>query len=245
MPLEEKDHILIEKYLLEQLSETERQNFDARLADPEFQTEVGLQRDLLGAFQAEGRDDLKAQLGELENRIQSEQAHPPSRRTISLRPWLAAASVAVLLLAAFWLFNRGPSPEKQFAQYFEPYPNVVAPISKGTSEQDARVLAFQTYELRNYTEAARLLAALPQQDDATYFYRGLSALALDQTETALAHLFKIPDSSPFQTASQWYTALIYIKSDQATQAHPLLETVAADASVPGLQQKAKALLESL
>jgi tetratricopeptide (TPR) repeat protein len=251
MPLKEQDQFLIEKYLLGQLSTSERSAFDNRLADPDFKKELDLQNDLMVAFQAEGRTELKRELQSLESKIQrtsnSQEPKPKTARLFTIGRILAiAATVSLLIVIGFWMTNRSVSGEQLFAENYVPYPNVVAPISKSDAEVSLRDQAFQAYERKAYQDALDQFERLNTEDDAVKLYSGLSRLALDNLDSAISSFDLIIDQeSPYFAAAQWYKALALIKSGKKEEAKAALELVTATTKTDVLQEQAEKLLSAL
>ena len=249
MPLKEQDHNLIEKHLSGQLNEGERIAFDQRLGDSDFKKELDLQNDLKIAFKAEGREHLKKQLIGFEKKIHTtaEKENPSSSRFSIGRILMIAASVVFLLFAGYWFSNRGPSNDQLFAQYFVPYPNVIAPIDKSAAKVDRQGEAYQTYELKNYQEALRLFDRLNTKDDAVKFYQGICYLVLNQPQQAIDHFETIrnQNSGPYSTPMYWYKALALLKLNKVEDAKLFLETVAKNGETKKLRSQAVELLEVL
>ncbi|MEL7427806.1 MAG: tetratricopeptide repeat protein [Bacteroidota bacterium] len=145
------------------------------------------------------------------------------------RLWpIAAAAAVLLLLAAAWFLQRADltPPEKLFATYFEPYPNVTHPVVRQQERADSLTLAFAAYEQGDYAVAAeRLEQLLTQQDDPEWrFYLALSLLSQGKYAAARAQLEQLPTSNfRFQTETLWYRTLISLgEGDKATARMHLL-----------------------
>ena len=137
MPLKDTDLQLIDKYFLGQLNPTEKESFETKKKDPEFLSELTWKENSLSVIKKSGRTELKKKLQHLEEKIQKENTLPESTPTVprKLFSLISMAAAIILMLGIFWWWNSSASNSDQlFAQYFEPYPNVVAPITKGTTE---------------------------------------------------------------------------------------------------------------
>ena len=246
MPLQDQDHNLIEKHLLQQLSKDEQSLYLERLNDPDFKKELDLQSDLMQSFKAEGRAQMKSQLQSFENKIQQDTKPQVASRFSIGRILAVAASIALLVVAGYWAINRAPSNEQLFAQHFESYPNIVAPLDKGIPDEDPVAAAYQTYELGNYADASKLLSALPEQNQTSIFYRGLCELSLNNTAAALQLLDQVNDrTSTVYYPALWYKALTYIKQGNIEKSKPLLQSIQSESNIPRLKNKAEKLLEEL
>lgn len=247
MPLKERDHILIEKYILGQLDSKEEVSFEARMKDTDFEQELNLQKDLSQAFKAEGRVHLKNQLQQFESKISGQSQQEAVVRRLPLRRiLLIAAGVACLVLAVYFASNTGPTNQDLFAQNFSPYPNVEAPIDKGSNTTDPRASAFQSYEQGNYPAAIQQLEQLANQNDAVYFYKGICYLAIENSSSAISSFEAMQDKGgQYYIPGQWYKALALIQQGDREQAKPFIEYVTKNAETMALRNQAKLLFEAL
>lgn len=247
MPLKEADHHIIEKHLLQQLLPEEQALFEQRMEDADFRKELSLQKDLHLAFKAEGRSHLKAQLQGFEEKRKPAVQQKENTSKFSIGRFLAiAATLALLLTATYWLFSKGPSNDQLYAQFFEPYPNIVAPIEKSNTSTDRRDEAFQTYELKNYKKALELFEQLNTQDEAVHFYSGLCQLALNQPEKAIEDFKSIQQQDgPYYAPMNWYQALALVKTGRPEAAKPYLDLVIKTAKTQTLQTQARDLQKLL
>lgn len=245
MPLKEQDHNLIEKQIMSQLNDEDRKIFEERLNDPDFKNELNFRSDLTIAFKAEGRENLKNQLKGFEKKL----AKAPSlkkkdavRFSIS-RVMLIAASLALLFIAGNWFLNQSASNDQLYAQFFNDYPNVVAPINKSTSDTDRRGEAFQAYELKNYQDALNRFDQLNSQDEDILLYQGLCEMALDHPQKAFEYFDLMKNSSsPYYVPMNWYKALALLKTGKIKESKMFLNIVIQDAKTKALKSQAIELL---
>ena len=248
MPLKEQDYVLIEKQLLNSLTASEQSIVEERLNDPDFKKELDLQMDLKVAFKTEGRAHLKNQLQGFEQRIPDSNIQAPevNRRFSIGRILTIAASLAFFIFTIFWFSNRKPSEYQLYAQYFSPYPNVVAPINKSVEKTDRRGEAFRAYELKNYQEALSLMTKLNTQDDAVKLYKGICELILENPQKAIQHFDSMRrDSGPFYVPMNWYKALTLLKLNRVSEAKIHLEIVVQNAQTQAMLNQATELLAAL
>lgn len=238
MPIDNQDQYLIDRFLRNKLSEEEQSLFDKKMGNEEFANEVSLRNDLMIAFEDTGREDLKSELQALEKRI----ATPT--KTFRIHQWIIGVAAIFLVIVLFWWWNNPPSTQKLFAQYYEPYSNIIAPLEKGEIATQDFEKAFQTYELKNYEEAIQLLNQLTIQNDTVYFYRGLSNLSLENLNDASNDFEEIKISDQFYEPAQWYLALAYLKNDERSKAIELFEKISLNQK-SFFQKKAIEILEEL
>lgn len=224
---EEKKYERIERYLSGELSPSERQAFEAAMAeDPKLQAEVKLQREIAEAI---GENDVAEFEATLDIVMRNGRATPARRR------WPGLLIVAVLLLFLLWLGSRWlqnrdqtASPEQIYASYLdlpEELPGSVRLRSAGDipptpdSSQVSRlrenwIALNQAYRTDQYEEALALLEKLPSLDPdfsqenpgAYHYYRGLIQLQMDRPAEA-AEAFAEVDSGNYLEDASWKRAL--------------------------------------
>lgn len=229
MSLKETDLHLIDKYLQSQLDAKEEKLFVEKQNDPDFQKELDLRKNSLSVFKKNGRQALKKKLQFLEKEIQGESIankQPTKVRNINRGAWIGVAAALLLLMGMFWWNTQTANSDQLFAQHFQPYPNIIAPIVKSktpsTSEYE---LAFQTYEQGDYQKAIPLLEKISSEEGK--FYLAISQLANGDGKQAIPLLFDLNNdpSNRFYQASQWYLALAYLKTDQPDKANDILDLI--------------------
>jgi tetratricopeptide (TPR) repeat protein len=268
---------IIERRLENQLSEPEIQSFDERLrSDADFKKGYLSYQDALKAIQIAGEDDvmtiLKEEQAKLE--IKSNQvervALTPVRypkistmpQTAVLRGWLAAASIALLCVAAYWFMNSNKSidSENLFAEYYQPKTNTFIKftrdnefieaqkqltISKYGVEDGTKIFdALSFYEKGNFDKATTLFSTVNLKNDTLYLYQANALLKSNQTSAAISVLEKISTSSPMIHEAHWYKAMAYLKIKDVEKAKAIL-VILSNGNNKGLQDKAKDLLNRL
>ncbi len=231
MPLKDIDHQLIDKFLRGQLDAQEQELFDKKQSDVDFKEELTWRNNSLAVIKKNGRQDLKKKLQLLDKKIEEEksasQPTPTKVLNINRGRWLTIAATLLILAGMFWWWNlQAPDSEDLFAQYFEPYPNVIAPIVKSDAPELTEVeKAFQTYEKGFYSQAIPLLKKLNTPE--AKFYLGVAQLTQGENKDAINHLKFIATQSDnrFQHASQWYLAMAYFKNDQPDEANEMLKLI--------------------
>ena len=212
--MNEKDFTLLNDYFDGLLPpESERQVKERVASDPEFQAAFKLHQDMLafprrneqrqvftGTLERIGQDFFKA-----------DGAAPATfRTTFNWGKLTAAAAAIALLLAAVWFMNRSSEPEyRQFAQH--------APLSltvRGASDQ-LKSQAEQAFNRKDFAAAqtalSKVLEAEPDNLTARLF-QGICLIETDQFSQARTVLSPIADgASALKGDAQWYVALSYLK----------------------------------
>ena len=238
MQISNADQLLIDNYLRNKLSPREHAEFQDRLNHPEFQSALERTRDVQKAIKAQARQDFRSEIKGWDQQARG--------RILNMRRFLSIAASILLLVAVFFVFKQQPSNSDLFAQYFEPYPNVVAPLQKsGDSDLTTYERAFQLYESGAYEEATRALDGLDQDDMAVQFYHAVSLLALDKPAEALAELMRLAevDGNAYEKPSEWFSSLALLKVGQENDARQILTGITADATHPYHRQARKLLLQ--
>ncbi|MEM0995397.1 MAG: hypothetical protein AAGI49_20355 [Bacteroidota bacterium] len=232
----EFDYTQIESYVKGELPAQARQSFEAEIAkDEALAQEVQLYQDIAQVAEWQGLfEEAAKEMEQQEHGTSSESAKviplAPKKRATPIRRYLSlAASLAVLVIAGIFLWqNLNRAGQDYFAEYYQAYPNDIAPITKGEAVSLTDLAqALQTYERREYAAALRLFEALPTQSDTTRFYRSMIALELEDPATAIQNLAAIRQNttSTFQQAAAWYLTLAYLKQGDTENAQAILNTI--------------------
>ncbi len=220
---------LIEKYILNRLTSEEQLEFAKLLkSDSAFKEEVDLHTNLKKVIDYEDDANFRDLIVDLEEQVKK----PKQKR--SYTKWLAAASI-VLLLGLTYFFNMGQklSTDDLFAQNFEPYRNVVAPIVRSNDQQDEKSLAFLAYEKGEYETAVTLFSKLYISTKEPYylFYKANALLKLERANEAVPLLLEhLKTKDTLTEKTNWYLALAYLKIKDKQKAKELLKKVIANKS---------------
>jgi tetratricopeptide (TPR) repeat protein len=141
---------------------------------------------------------------------------------------VAAAAIFILALIAVTIYqNRQVSPDKLFAQYYEPYGDVVT--AKSSPDQKILLNGLFHYNHADYDTAIALflrgLQSDPDNDDLR-FYLGSSYLAKGSYQDAIKHFSLLREKAPkYYSPAGWYLALAYLANDQADEARKMFELI--------------------
>lgn len=232
-----ENEALIYKYFEQQLSEEEKVLFASLLQnDTAFAKEVEYQKNVKKAITLNEREVLK-------QKLKSFEAKPKFRTAY----WLGAAVVILFLGGLTWFQLQSTSPEKLYQEYYQSYPNVVAPTVRGDNERNLKSDAFYEYDSGNYEKSLTLFSKIYADEGVDYalFYKAMSLLELKRYEEAIASFdeFKTTDNNAFSPFVKWYKALSYLKLNEKGKAIELLNELAGKENPQ--QQMAKKLLTEL
>jgi len=227
---------LIEKHLQNKLSSKERLEFKKLLeSNPAFKKEVSLHTNLKKVVEHEDDTNFKNLIADLEKNTTQKQPN------YSYTKWLIAASIALLFGLTYFLnTSQKISTDQLFAQNFEPYRNVVAPIVRSDNQQDDKTRAFMAYEKGEYEIAISLFTKLYSETKEPYylFYKANALLKLERAKEAIPLLLEhLKTKDTLTKKTNWYLALAYIKLKEKKKAKELLKKVVDDKSYKSKEAK--------
>ncbi len=211
----------IQDYLCGSLSGNEKRDFEDRMKnDTSFATEVEEHKNMLIAIQALERVELKKRFEKLEKK---------NRKKSWYGKFAVAASIAVIVGVGSFFFLGKPSGQTLYAENFEAYPNVIAPITRGrtiTTDEDAPFVAYEKGEYKDAISGFK--TQLKANEDATVrFYLAMALLNSGEKNRALNELNKLNRlETDFSAQILWYKSLIYIEKENYTEASLLLKDLA-------------------
>jgi len=244
--MDDKNFEKMEDYIHGKLSALEQQRFEDEMAQDEvLRQEVALYRRLIDAVETESARQLLEQIHE-EN-FAKETTVVPLQSRRAFFPLAIAASLALLVLAGWWLFTlQSTQAEGLYAAYF--FPAVGLPTTLGYTEDPQFAEGMISYKLQEYAEARNywksLVEADPQNDTLNY-YMGIAFLADEMPDQAVNHLQRVvqQDESAYQNDAKWYVALAYLLAEQEENAKTILNELAATES--NYQEPSREILNDL
>jgi tetratricopeptide (TPR) repeat protein len=230
---------LLERYFENKLSQEEALLFQNYLeTDASFAEEFAFQKNVKKAITLNERADLKQKLQSFET---------PKSAKKWLSKWSVAASIAVVLGAGYWFMNQSSNNIELYEDYYQSYPNVVAPTVRGENSEDIKSEAFYEYDNGNYEKSLVLFSKIYEtdKDDYALFYKALSQMELQKTTEAIATFkqFDLGKNNAFTPFVKWYLALAYLKEKQQNKAIPLLKSLTENENPQ--EDQAQKLLEDL
>lgn len=244
------DIILLERYIEHSLTEDEIYRVEKRLAnEPTFKELYKSEKLLVNGIRyghLKGRLD---QLKSLEATLPAITSSRPAAKVIFLKSYwkqLAVAASLILSVISYLILNRPTDPGDLYAEYFQPYPNIILPKVRGTQEQNQETDAISAYENHDYEQAARgfreILATKPEP--GILLLLGNANLILGNTDEALENFITLSkDFNEFDIQAKWFQSLCYLKKKDVNSAKLLLEEIAAGDS--SYKSKAKEVLKKL
>lgn len=209
----------IEKYLLGELSSSERKIFEEELTEDKLlKEEVENYRILMDAVE-------KQSMQEMVDEFHSEMKYDISEE--SRKSWVkylaVAASLAAVLIAGFLLLNPSGN-DKLYTKYYEVDPGL--PTLMGETDNYSFMEGMVYYKSEDYKDALYtwepLLSASPQNDTLNY-YIGMAHLNREEYDKAFSSLSVVNPSSEFYSKALWYKALTEIQRGNQENAEKLLK----------------------
>ena len=227
--MKEEDDIRISRYLADDLDETKKTTFEARIAaDPELATELELRRQEMTFLRTQATlPDLESRMEELSSqhfKAAEDSASPQvpgevpdeqgaTVRRLGWKRWAPAVGIAAAVAVVLLLWNPFSSPDgyEQFAQY-----DPVYLTEKSSDAIAAAAPAEAAFNEGHYTEAydqlTTYLAQRPEDTEARLAL-GISALETGRDDEAQTIFTDIASgSSALNDDAQFYLALAYFKA---------------------------------
>ena len=243
----------INRYLDETLPNSERELLEQRLnTDTTFrQTFVDVKEAIL-AVQV---DNVWAIMHEEQAKLDTKVVPMSHSKPFILRGWFAAAaSVALLAVAGFWLTRKTPDAPFRFI----PKPNNWAEVDRGGDGPQKKeiILArfgnveggkllkgLSLYENEKYAEAAAVLLSIDAQNDTLSIYQSNALIKANKEIQAISILEKIAPNSPTSMERDWYLALAYQKMGNIAKAKSILTAISLNPNHDWQAQAEKLLLK--
>ena len=145
--------------------------------------------------------------------------------------WLFAAASIVAIVGLFtWNSFFNTNFDSLYNEYYQTYPNTIAPTVRGEGVTDLRTKAFLAYDAGKFKTSLELFTKLYEtsSEDYALFYKGVSLMELEKYREALEvfknnNLYINPTYMPF---SKWYAALANLKLENKAAAISILEELA-------------------
>jgi len=218
---------LINGYFEGTLSDNELKTLESLLEnDAAFTEDFEFQKALKSALKKEDRKNIKAIFSDLNQKNIASKT-----KVFNIRPWLVAASIAILVGLGSWLlfFNSNTlDTDTLYATHFVPYENVVNPIQRGVEIENIKTKAFLAYENGEYEKALQLFekANTHSEDHYITFYEAIILMQLNKHEKAINLLNEyITNDGKLADRATWYLALSYLKLGKIKPCKTTLKTL--------------------
>ncbi len=193
-----EDHILIEAYLDGSLSKDQQIHFDQRLKNASFRSRLLDAGVALDQLQQMKDEEFLQALKETK-----------TTKTFSLKPWLGAAAIAGLLIAASMFFFGGPNTNLQqeaIAQHFIPYPPVDFSRGDMINPDEKLKSALRYYVNEDWPKAEETFRSLDPQTDTILMYVANCQLKQGNYRDAEKIFFNLTESMALNIRqnAEWY-----------------------------------------
>ena len=230
-------HDYIKKYFEGSLTPEEQLEFDKLLeTDSTLAESFAFEKQLKKAITLNERSDLK-------KKLQSFESESPKKNSFQI--YYIAASIALFFGLGYYFLNSSTSGLYQ--DYYQTYPNVIAPTVRGESHDDLKSKAFYEYDSGNYETSSKLFSDIYEKDGSDYalFYKAISLMELKRYENAIAvfNEFDTTKNNEFAPFVKWYKALSYLKIGDKNNCISILKTLSTSDNPQ--QERAKKLLHEL
>ncbi|MEZ4786673.1 MAG: tetratricopeptide repeat protein [Flavobacterium haoranii] len=234
---------LLTQYFEGTLTDEEKVLLNEKLEnDAEFKAEFEFQKNVKAAIKLEERKKLKAKLSAIEDQRTPQKTKKHSVRWVSI-----AASFIVFISVGYWFFMNQNSNDSLYKNYYETFPNLEAPVVRGSVSNDIKSEAFYAYDSKQYEEALRLFSEIfeKDKDDYALFYKGLALMELERFPEAIKVFegYQTKPNSAFNSYVKWYLALSYLKTNETEKSKSLANELIK--SENPFQNQAQELLRDL
>lgn len=229
------DDELLELVLKGNIDSLTLEEIEARKNDINFQKDYIEVLALHQVISTAGRKRAKSAMQDMETSIVAH--HRKLRIGITL-----ALAIVFLLWVGFKNLKNSTPPDHLFAEFYEPYPNTIDPLTKGA--YDNSLSGTQLYEIGEYDMAISSLQNSPKTSEQNW-YLLQAYIANEKYELALPLLEEIIQSNKvFTNSAQWYMALLRLKQSKTAESKKILLEI-SDTDQHPYQSEAKKLLKKL
>lgn len=215
---------MIEAYCSEQLTPEEVLEFETEMkSNLDLQDEVRAMLITLGALKEIRAEQISKRLSLLKVNNKVRKLNTPA---VWIR-WAAAILILAVSAYYFWGVLNKSTPEDIFLAYFEPYPNVIDPATRGGDQLISA--GFAQYEAGDYNSAfvsfKEIILDNPNDLNSSFYY-GISAIMIEEYTIALDELDKVASgNSKLTVQAQWYLSLLALKTNQIDLAKETLQEI--------------------
>jgi len=244
------DYKLIENYLLGELQEQEKHEFEKHLqSDKTLLHEYELRKKVNEAILEHDVIQLRNSVHSIMNDKNPVFGFNPGRFFF----WQLAAAVVIAFVVIKLVFFGSDKPVNTnvlFAEYYQTSPSYQ--ISRNENSQSANSLlyeqAFIHYENRNFSMAEKSFGLILESDSTEImarFYMVITQIELNKLAEAKLNLSWLTQhkSHLFYEQSLWYMALVNLKENNLNETEQLLKIIISEDSY--CSEKAKKLLRKL
>ena len=216
----------VNRYVEGKMEPAEKLDFETKCQhDPKTAAALKLWTDLDELDETDEAElRLREQLKDLHQQLYSKKSADRSRFFFKKSYWIAAASIAALLIlvisiSILSLRDKPTGNEELFALYFKP--EQLMQISRSAGQPFAA--AVRLFQQADYAAAAASFSQLLKQDTANYrlmLYSGLAETAAGNYEDAITAYQDIlkADANLYSGYARWFLALVHLRTGQTDTA---------------------------
>ena len=230
--MDDQDYILFENYILEDLSETEKDAFETRLkTDSKFKESFETYKELSSFLEhtfenEEASTVFKNNLKAISKKhFQKQEA---TKKIIQFKPWHYAVAASIALLIGMTLFNKLSNPVyDDYADY-----DSISLTVRGTQDGLLKTAenAFNTKDFAKAEVALKELLLTDEENSELQFYRGVTNIELNNFAMADWLLKGLKEGhSVYKNKATWYLALSKLKQKKYDASLEILKTIPEDA----------------
>lgn len=229
-----EEHIeQIESYLEGKLSEEERRDFEKRLAaDASLKKEVDVYRKLIKGIESAGTSNFLSKMNDWEQEISGMEIGKPQQKN----PWklYAIAALIIMFVMPFGYLiiqNANSSSDEIFAEYFEPYEDLISERDAGVEPELVR--GMEHYNSKEFGQAIKQFTSYlnnSPDDLEVQLYLAIAFLANDEphfAEKGFTNLMAFPDNL-FYPQVQWYYTMCKLKLGKNGELKKLVNEISSD-----------------
>jgi len=228
---------LIERYFNEDLSNEELEFFEQEmLRDEKFKIEVTQYEYVFGGLKEARARKLKNNFQKYEDQMHSRRPNYNFSVNTIMRYGAVATVAVIFTIAVFNFSNLEPAIETElvFSEYFRPYPNMIAPVTRSTDVLDSDLKhVMSLYEAKDYDSAIVGFDKLIDDADLKneiLFYKGVALLAKGEASEARVHFEMMDPINKFSHQRKWYLSLALVQLNEIADAKQLLNEIIFDKS---------------
>lgn len=244
------DDKTIQRYLDDDMPLNERNEFEELLkSNVELLQEVEEYKKLQEAVFFHKRRVVWDKVQQLEQQADNRifRVAPKGNKT-NWRYWAVAASITILVVVSFFLWNQYNTPSQElFTEYFEPYSALAyAPDRNADSINNIKEKAMLAYLEQDYPQAILLFEQTlsEENDHLILFYLGNAYLANKQYELSVEVLDSfISYNTVLQSQGYWYLALAHLAIGNISESTRILENLSSRPNT--YQEKSNQILNQL
>ena len=236
MAITDRAYELIQKYILDTLTESEQAEFDELSKDQEFKEELYLQTQILSSFEQIENQKLRDQISQFK-----EHKTPP--KNIKKLQYLIIIALILLIASIYFIGKQNSRSQRNtadiFAELYSPYPALSSQRGQDSTDSLLRI-AMSYYVKKEYSNALNAFDQIPQ-NDTIQLYRGICFIETSDLTNAKASFESISTDNQLLLEAQWYRSLVFINLNMLEEAKSVLQTIVETPNHPYASQAMNAL----